>query len=1100
LIRLEKLTMKTLATNLRLIACSVLIPLALGFASQASLAQSVTVSVSPGDLSFGVPTLNPFPTTPPAPISAPDSVTVNITGTGTVTFAGAAIGAPGANLADFVIEENSCIGTITSPSTCQVTLHFSASLAPATTLETATLAINSGAGNLSVPLNGAYGAIKFFGPLNINPSLFSFTTWTQIPPFGGEPVRTNTVNLSCPAGATAVLSSTPDGLSNVFQDNTIQFANTINNVTTTTTNVCTGGDPNFSGFTGFPAGSSNCFQPAYENAVTNYLNPPGVGQNPDLTGFPFGVGQPGSFIANYGVAPLNVSALLTSNQLQSISIQQQDAGGDLGAATLHLATNCSLAGVTPGGSITGNPITTGNTASQTQSFPFDNGGGQSISYTTSVSTAIGQGTVTVPNGVIPIVTDVGIPQDLFSQLVASTSAAPAVCLRHTGEVDSHGNAMCKGYLIQCQFTDSNGNTTVSGDNCVPTLSTARNLFDLVQFSSPDAPLNGTNYLYNSSPNACSNALPGGACATGTGPGLLMGSDNWPCAPGQVVPCTPQEPDTTTSQTPPTYSSGNCSLTGSLTGDLCPLDTLTQIKGAADIPLGGTTPGKNSIFIPVVNMPLPSTVTTITNQLNGWVKSPAANVNFTSNPAAYSPSAVNPPANSFAAAHAYGVTYGITPANTPVPDPTYPVSGDTTLFNPTANPGFATPLCSPSTTASFSPSPVSISPGGDGIYNLHFFTTDCALTEELLFTPTGSQLTDPTANWASFRFLTFGIDTVAPTFTCNSPSSSVWYNKNQTVSCTATDQGYVAGVSGSGFSPLLPNSIQGSASENLNVSTNVAANSVNSAAPTNSVPACDLAGNCVNVSAGPFMIDLQAPTISGPTLSSSAPANGNIFYVNGPPVTVTYSCSDGAGSGIATCSGPQASGTTINTTTTGNFTFAVTATDLAGNQTTSSVKYTVATAPSADLAVFELPLLLDLIERGTTGHAYPAVVNLSSSTANNVVITTVFTVPNKVLNGSLTATAGLVGCTIKGCTSVPNSGTTCSVSTTVGTSTTTATVTCNVGQLASVSSGKGEVVSINIPILSTATVNTQFSSVTTVTSDNDPKSSNNSASEIYLVIK
>ena len=1090
--------MKSSKNSSHLIASLVLVLLALGFAPQALLSQSV--SVSPGDLSFGVPT----GTTPAS--SAPDSVTVNITGSGTVMFTSVTVGAPGTKPADFVIEGNSCTGTITSPSTCQVTLQFNASLT-AGSLETATLAINSSAGSLIVPLNGAYGAIKLFGPLNINPSLFSFTTWLQIPPTAGETVRSQPINLSCPAGATAVLSSTPDGLSNVFQDNTIQFVNTVGSTTTTTTNVCTGGDTNFDGYTGFPAGSSNCFQPAYEGAAVNYLLPTGVGQNPDLAVYPIGTGQLGSFIATYGVAPLNISALLTSgtessSQLQSIQVDQQDAGGDLGAATLHLVTNCSLAGATPGGSITGNPITTGNTASQTQTVSFDSGGGQNISYTTSISTALGQGTVTVPNGVIPIVTDVGIPQALFSQLVTSTSAAPSVCLRHTGEVDPFGQTMCKGYLIQCQYTDpTTGITTVTGDNCAPTLSTARNLFDLVQFSSPDAPENGTNYLYNTTLNSCSNVVPsGGTCAAGTGPGLLMGSDNWLCAIGQTSPCALLEPNTSTATNPPTYSSGNCSLTGALTGDLCPLDTLTQFKGAGDPPPAGTTPGKNSLFIPVVNMPLPFTVTTITNQSNGWVKSAAANVSFTANPAGYSPSATNPPGNSFVAAKAYSVTYGLTPASSPLPDSTYPVSGDLTLFNPTANPGFATPLCSASTNASFSPSSVSVNPGGDGIYNLHYFTTDCALTEELAFNPQGAQLSDPTANWASFRFLTFGVDTVAPSFSCNSPNTGVWYKANQTVSCTVTDQDYVAGVSGSGFSPLLPNSIQGSPSEAVAVSTSVAANSVNSAAPTNTLAACDLAGNCVNVSAGPFMIDLQPPTITGPTLSSSAPPNGNVFYVNGPPVTVTYGCSDGAGSGIASCSGPLASGGTINISVPGNFTFKVTATDNAGNQTTSSVAYTVAIAPAADLAALELPLLLDVVERGTTGHFYPGVINLSSATANNVIITTVFTAPNKVLNGSPTATFGLVSCTLKGCTTTPTGGTSCSVSTNVGVSTTTATVTCNVGQLVSVSTGKGAVVTINIPVLSTAAVNTTFSSVVTVTSDNDPKSSNNSLPETYIVTK
>jgi hypothetical protein len=373
--------------------------------------------------------------------------------------------------------------------------------------------------------------------------------------------------------------------------------------------------------------------------------------------------------------------------------------------------------------------------------------------------------------------------------------------------------------------------------------------------------------------------------------------------------------------------------------------------------GGTTAGKNSIFIPVVNVPLPATAITNANyQSNGWVPAPAASatLTFTANPASYSPSAANPAANSFVPAATYSLTYGVTPASNPLPDTTYPLAGDTTLFNPTAaNQNFVAPLCSNGTSSSFTTSPVSVNPGQDGIYNLHFFTTDCALTEELVFNPQGSQLTNPTANWASFRYVTFGVDTVAPTYTCNSPNTSVWYNSNQTAACTVTDQDYVANVSGSGFQPI-ESGIQGSQTEMVNVSTNVANGTVNSAASTNSLPACDLAGNCVTVSAGPFKIDLQPPTITGPSLSSVGP-----YYVNGSPVTVTFSCSDGiGGSGIASCTGTDtlsggspvaiSSGGTITNSAVGNYTITITAIDNAGNQIASSLNYAIAPSTTTSL--------------------------------------------------------------------------------------------------------------------------------------------------------
>jgi hypothetical protein len=53
---------------------------------------------------------------------------------------------------------------------------------------------------------------------------------------------------------------------------------------------------------------------------------------------------------------------------------------------------------------------------------------------------------------------------------------------------------------------------------------------------------------------------------------------------------------------------------------------------------------------------------------------------------------------------------------------------------------------------------------------------------------------------------------------------------------------------------------------------------------------------------------------------------------------------------------------------------------------------------------------------------------------------------------------------------------------------------------SISKLQGVVLGISIPTLSTATANTTFSSVTAVTSDNDPNSKNNSVTETYIVTK
>jgi hypothetical protein len=1055
-------------------------------------APALSVSVSPGELSFGIPTGTP------APLASTLPVTVSLTGSGQATLSSFSI-AGGAYAGDFTITGNTCLATQTAPTTCQISVQFTSTQA-AGVLETATLSFSSSTqtGPLTVPLNGAYGAIGLFSSIDINPSLISGTSWTQSPPSPGYSVQNTTINLTCPAsGVTATLSSTPDGTSNVFQDNTLQVANTINGATTTTTNVCYGGDTNFQGFTGFPAGTSNCFEPSYESAATGFL-----GQDPNLA--------PG-LVGTYGVPALNLqntsaNALyppVLSPGTQAVNFQLTDAGGDLGAATLHLVTNCSIAGITPGGSITGNPIST----SPTQTYTFDSAPSQTISLQNSVA---GASNATFTPGIVPIVTDIAVPQQLFSQLVQNTSAAPAVCFRMASELDysvTPAAPMCKGFLIQC-FNPANGTTT--GDNCDPTsVNEVRNLYYAAQFSSPDGPVNGFNYLYgpvgSPSADACSNVVTGGSCATGTGPGMLMGGDDWLCA-ASGSPC-PAVATTQTAVTPPTYSASNCTLTGSLAGAACPLDLLTEFEGAADLRGGSTTTGSNSILIPVANMPLPTATAAVASQnAYGWISgSSSISATFTSNQAVYPSTGNIPAANGFAPATAappMSLTYGIStwPA---LPDTTYPLTGDFTNSN--SNTSLTTPFCN---TGGITP-PTFTTAGSlnglsDGMYNLHYFTTDCSFTEGLLFNPTGAALTNPTANWASFPFVTVGIDNVAPQVSsCSAvPTSpySGWYKANFSQSCTVTDQ-YTAGVSGSGFLPLVANSIQGSPSETVTVSTHAVANAISlgvyaTPAPSNPAPGCDLAGNCVPVSSGPYNFDLQPPTITGPTLGSAGP-----YYVNGPPVTVTFACSDGLGSGIASCtgSGPAASGGTINTSAAGSFTFTVTAIDNVGNKTTAAVAYTVSTAPSADVAVGDIPIRLS-IERGKTGIYYPWVIDLSSNPANNVVVTSTFTVPNNVLNGSLTGVYAVVTCSSLGCSSSMKGGTSCSVSTTVGTSTTVAVLTCKVGQLLSISKLQGALLGLNIPILSTATVNTTFSSVTSVTSDNDPNSKNNSVTETYIVTK
>jgi Ca2+-binding RTX toxin-like protein len=84
----------------------------------------------------------------------------------------------------------------------------------------------------------------------------------------------------------------------------------------------------------------------------------------------------------------------------------------------------------------------------------------------------------------------------------------------------------------------------------------------------------------------------------------------------------------------------------------------------------------------------------------------------------------------------------------------------------------------------------------------------------------------------------------------------------------------------------------------------------------------------------------------PTITLTTPAEGATYSLN-QAVNADYSCQDEAsGSGLKSCQGTVASGSAIDTASTGTKTFTVTATDNAGNQNSVSRTYSiVASAPS-----------------------------------------------------------------------------------------------------------------------------------------------------------
>ena len=98
-------------------------------------------------------------------------------------------------------------------------------------------------------------------------------------------------------------------------------------------------------------------------------------------------------------------------------------------------------------------------------------------------------------------------------------------------------------------------------------------------------------------------------------------------------------------------------------------------------------------------------------------------------------------------------------------------------------------------------------------------------------------------------------------------------------------------------------------------------------------ATDAAGNST---LGSFTVTVH-DTIA-PAITIASPSGG--AYALMQHVAASYACTDG-GSGVASCTGPVASGSPIDTTTPGPHTFTVTATDAAGNASSASATYNVA---------------------------------------------------------------------------------------------------------------------------------------------------------------
>jgi hypothetical protein len=483
---------------------------------------------------------------------------------------------------------------------------------------------------LIVPALSAQTSIQLFGPVNVRASV-SGTSYDAPNTF-----NSNTLNLTCPASPTAVLSSANGG--NVLVDNNIQVSTSSPSVTAAA-NVCPAGlsDSTSNG------PSNNCFTSSYQQNASNL-----IGQNPD------------SFVSTGGVPPIDIHSNLVQGSNQ-ITISEVDGGGELASSSLYLTTNCTQGGVTGGGSITGNPIPQTNPTQQqlTQNFTFNTGTNQQVQFTYDLSTAQAADTLAIQNGTIPGVEDAAVdPATFQTDYGANTPFSTSSCLIHTGELLQNGQPACKLFTLECTVgTDP----SESGANC-PISSAPNELFQdifdgpsfkLPDISTPDGPTfhEGIGFLMASEP------WNGGPCAFDPASGL----GNLPCPQNLLA----------NFSGPGVYSSSS----------------YTSHPNSTFIPVTG------------VPEPL-TTVTVANVQPGNWVNTQTPNVTFSSQPPTLSgmTEAQLSGVSTFAAAPIQTITYGTALIGN-VPTPGAPGAVGTPISNPvtcptTIPPGVPEPAFTP----------------------------------------------------------------------------------------------------------------------------------------------------------------------------------------------------------------------------------------------------------------------------------------------------------------------------------------------------------------------------------------------------------------------
>ena len=196
-----------------------------------------------------------------------------------------------------------------------------------------------------------------------------------------------------------------------------------------------------------------------------------------------------------------------------------------------------------------------------------------------------------------------------------------------------------------------------------------------------------------------------------------------------------------------------------------------------------------------------------------------------------------------------------------------------------------------------------------------------------------------------------VDKTVPAIGCGTPDGA-WHATDVSIACAASDA--VSGLAQGGDAAF-------------NLTTSVPAGEETANASTGSHTVLDLADNAST--AGPIAgnkVDKKAPSIA---ITSPAAA----VYILNQPVAASYACADG-GSGVASCSGPVASGVNFATAGVGISQFAVNAADHVANASTAAVDYTVA---------FNVCVLFDQTKVVKSGAVVPVKLQLCDYAGVNV---------------------------------------------------------------------------------------------------------------------